>query len=707
MKWMFGLGLLALSLNSACGGDTATPEETATCNGGKCDIIGEDDRYDEFSGQITERLKLAAKSTAIVVANEVMTEEGDTTFFAAQRLGDTYGMCPGEPFENQPVTGFCSAWLVAPDIMVTNGHCIPSQQACETSSFVFDYALTTEGDEWLDRVPTQNVYACDRIVAWDYTSNCDVDYAVVRLKRRVEDRDPLDVRSSTDELDSENLVIIGHPFGLPRKYALNGQLVASGSNTFTTTHDIIGGNSGSAIFDAETGEVQGLVTCGGSNFDWEYYNEGWSLDRKTGKTCDTSCDDDGVYVENMWEDCANGQRRRCVCSGDQLVWEKRACLAFEDQTGGQCSREAKYDQFSCDTAPWLCAIPLAQHTKAFSHFTDRWEVFESNEPLAIEKGAEVTSTVDVNANGVAQALTVLLDFLPADQTADVFPWAELEADLTVTLTHDDQTYVLAQDGVVNSGTAYPVSTSPGGAQAYQVPLTIHDAQLKDVRGPWTLTIKNNTIAAYQLNRWSLQTIAKPESQITDFGMLPCVLNCVSSDIAGPDPVVEDFTGPSVDINTENVSGTLTAGWEVEIIDASAQYEVIKTRRSQTMSLETGEFALVKDFAQDIGGRELTIDYRYDGDGWFQVYADSQMLLAKQSFSQGIESVTIPIHARKIRIIMGATDGTRVHEASINRLELAPGPPTAGFTPCVTSADCGPGYTCTDTGNGESVCLQEQ
>ena len=122
--------------------------------------------------------------------------------------------------------------------MVTNGHCIPSQQACESSSFVFDYALTNEADEWLDRVPTQNVYACDRIMAWDYTSNCDVDYAVVRLKRRVEDRDPLDVRPSTDELDAENLVIIGHPFGLPRKYALNGNLVASGSNTFTTIETV-------------------------------------------------------------------------------------------------------------------------------------------------------------------------------------------------------------------------------------------------------------------------------------------------------------------------------------------------------------------------------------------------------------------------------------------------------------------------------------
>ena len=96
MKWMIGMCLLAVTLSASCGSESEAPEETATCNGGKCDIIGEDDRYDEFSGQITERLKLAAKSTAIVVANNVMTDQGDTTVFASQRLGDSYGMCPGE-----------------------------------------------------------------------------------------------------------------------------------------------------------------------------------------------------------------------------------------------------------------------------------------------------------------------------------------------------------------------------------------------------------------------------------------------------------------------------------------------------------------------------------------------------------------------------------------------------------------------------------
>ncbi len=661
---------------TACGEDAPETVDVPTCSGGKCDVIGDDDRREEFQGDVTDKLRETGRSTAIIVANGSMIPDGERTKFTTQTLADTYMLCPGEPFEDQPVTGFCSAWLVAPDTIMTNGHCIPSQQVCDTSSFVFDYAISAEGEP-LTSVPTNNVYGCERIVAWDYTSDCDIDFAVIKLDRKVEDREPLYVRPSGDELDADNLVIIGHPFGLPRKYALNGQVVSQGSNAFTTTHDIIGGNSGSGVFDALTGEVQGLVTCGGSNFTWQYYNEGWRLDKKTGKTCDTTCDDEGQYTNGTWEgECTEGSRRRCVCdeSGTQLVWEKRTCLSFENETEGQCSTENQYSQFSCETAPWLCPTPVIQHTKAFAHYTEPWNVYENAEVLTIAQGATVSADVEIADAGVAQAITVSFDLL-GEGIPEEFPWAELLNDLNVTLKHGEESYSLVADGVANSGTAFEVSLSPGGATAFQVPFILRDAQLKEVAGTWTIEITNNGFADHTLHSWSVQAIIKPASQITDSGLLPCTEDCVAAYAAGPEPIVEMFEGDGVPINTDFVTGTLTQGWETEILDETGQsYEVVKTRRAQTMSLKTGEFALSKDFREDIGGRNLTIDYRYDGDGWFQVYADDHLLLAQQSFAQSTDTVTIPVNARKIRIILGATNDSQFHEATIYKLELSPAPP---------------------------------
>ena len=74
------------------------------------------------------------------------TGDGKITL-TSERLGDAYYMCPDERFASQPSTGMCSAWLVAPDIMVSNGHCITSQADCEQKSFVFDYAITEEGGD--------------------------------------------------------------------------------------------------------------------------------------------------------------------------------------------------------------------------------------------------------------------------------------------------------------------------------------------------------------------------------------------------------------------------------------------------------------------------------------------------------------------------------------------------------------------------------
>ena len=51
-------------------------------------------------------------------------------------------MCPDERFAAQPANADCSATLIAPDIMLTAGHCINS---CGDSRFVFDYYVTAGG----------------------------------------------------------------------------------------------------------------------------------------------------------------------------------------------------------------------------------------------------------------------------------------------------------------------------------------------------------------------------------------------------------------------------------------------------------------------------------------------------------------------------------------------------------------------------------
>ncbi len=697
LKWIClaaGLSLAACGSDSDSSG-TVVNTDIDDCNGGKCDIIGEDDRADEFSGEVTETLREIASSTAMLIANESLVEDGDFVGIEAQTLGESYMMCSDVRFRDQPSAGFCSAWLVAPDVMVTNGHCLPSQQACETSSFVFDYTIAEEGQS-LASVPAKNVVGCERVLAWDYTNDCDVDFAVVKLEREVE-RQPLPVRGATDELDSDNLVIIGHPFGLPRKYALLGKVLKEGDNIFTTTHDIFGGNSGSGIFDANTGEVQGLATCGGSNLTWEWIDSGWELERKTGQPCDTSCDEAGEYVDGSWEECSEGERRRCVCDEEQLVWEKRTCMSFEAESQGQCTREAQYSEFECETAPWLCPTPAMQHTRHFSHYVGEWNVYENTDSLVIPAEETASSSVVVDEEGRLQALTVLIDVL-GDADPETFEWEFVPQDLTVTLQRGDDSFPITAEAIAYNGHAFDLTNAPSGSGAFQVPFMIDEAIGLDAAGEWTLQVQNSEFGEYTVHRWSLQARIVADEEVVD-ARKPCVEDCELGWEEAPEEFADHFEGEAIELEGE-ISGTIADGWQVRVLDEDGSgYEAIKTRRSQTISLQTGEMELVREFEENISGRELKIDYRYDGNGWFQVWADDQILIAKQSFAQANDEVAIPITgASSIRIVLGSTDDSQYHEATIFSIELS--------SSIVAPASCTSILQCVNGCGSDDLCIDD-
>ncbi len=706
--WLCAMAMTFVACGDASQDDPGRDGPT----GGKGDIIGEDDRRDEFSGDVSEKLRELAMATAMVIERPSLSEpDGGKITLASQPLGEAYMMCPDERFEAQPSTGMCSAWLVAPDVMVTNGHCVTSQADCEQKSFVFDYAITAEGED-PNVVGEDKVVACERVLAWDNSSFCDVDFAVIKLEREVTDRKPVRVRGPEEELAGDDLVIIGHPFGLPRKYALNGDVIKQGDNGFITTHDIFGGNSGSAIFDAESGAVQGLIACGGSNLTWESWEGDWELERKTGKDCAETCDGAGEYFDGSVEPASlceqGGVRRRCVCDGEQLVWEQRECLGFEVDSDGQCSREAQTDAFTCETAPWLCATPYAQHTNIFAMFVDEWTVQTSKDPVELPAtGEAVTTTLDADLEGALQATTIYLNITDAtERPADPFT---ATLDLSIRLVKETEEGELAVDLVLDQvaydGTSFGLGANEhSDTQAFMVPFIVNELFGEQAGGTYRLEITNTGADAYTLEGWTLATITKASADDVIF-TTPCVGECESPYQDWPDDLHEPFEGRGVEVDFDGVEGTLDDEWGVEVFDPRGEgYEVYKTRKSQTMAMTRGEFAITREFGEDIGSRDLTVDYRYDGDGWFQIWADGQILYTENAFSQQAVTVALPASARAVKFVLGATDGSRDHELTLYDMVLsAPSQSVEQIEP--DQGSCGDGEAQYTDANLEAFCLQ--
>lgn len=186
--------------------------------------------------------------------------------YKAQSLGDRVNACANERFREQPTLMSCTGFLVSKDLLVTAGHCMTSNFDCSGNKWVFGF---TQG---MDKIPASSVYNCKEVVSQEQISIPflgTTDYAVIRLDREVTDRTPLKFRTSGKIRSKSPVLVIGHPMGLPLKIADNATVKGTFGKTFKADLDTYGGNSGSPVFNAKTGLVEGVLVQGAADMDYQ------------------------------------------------------------------------------------------------------------------------------------------------------------------------------------------------------------------------------------------------------------------------------------------------------------------------------------------------------------------------------------------------------------------------------------------------------
>ncbi len=229
-------------------------------------IYGEDNRIDWFQEEDPHWRQLALSTVALFDKDHLL-ESSNPSFYTLDTV--PYGLskllCEDEPFYDQSRGSFCSGFLIGPDTVVTAGHCIRNSFNCENVRLVFDYhyADAASAPTSIDK---NNVYQCLEVVHTQANALTGSDFAILKLKRKVEDRFPLPIRSNGDIEDNSSLSVIGYPSGLPLKIAHQGQLRRLETSYFVASLDTYGGNSGSAVFNSETRLVEGILVNGDTDF---------------------------------------------------------------------------------------------------------------------------------------------------------------------------------------------------------------------------------------------------------------------------------------------------------------------------------------------------------------------------------------------------------------------------------------------------------
>jgi len=230
-------------------------------------IYGKDTRVDLF--EVHEPWILsAAKSTVALVNRSDLTSGPDNGYlFLPTVYGPANQLCPEERFYSQPSLAFCSGSLIAPNLVLTAGHCIEPRSFCRETALVFDYAVSTEL-----KVPVtakqDQVYFCKEVVFHSNSTRYG-DYAIIRLDRPVTDRAPLVLSDATEEESlgvGSELTLIGFPKGLPEKVATGGKLRYHTQKLLLASINAYYNNSGSPVFNAKTGHIVGVLVEGEEDF---------------------------------------------------------------------------------------------------------------------------------------------------------------------------------------------------------------------------------------------------------------------------------------------------------------------------------------------------------------------------------------------------------------------------------------------------------
>ncbi len=227
-------------------------------------VFGTDDRKSAVNytyKDYTNATAVAVEKSSFVGNYLTGKSLGDKLLSQYKRKGAEY-VSSEIRFQDEPAFGFCSGFLIAPDILVTAGHCIDYDDYY-SMEWIFDFTNDIEykpGDKIY--IPPSKRYNVKKILTRRLTYSDRRDYAVLQLDRPV-DRKPFTFRTGETPTKGSKVTLLGAPSGIPLKVVEDAKITSNNSFQayFRTNLDAFGGNSGGPVFSS-TGLIEGILVRG-------------------------------------------------------------------------------------------------------------------------------------------------------------------------------------------------------------------------------------------------------------------------------------------------------------------------------------------------------------------------------------------------------------------------------------------------------------
>jgi hypothetical protein len=247
-------------------------------------VYGVDNRVDVKDA---EGIKDYVRATAVMIpkvnirGNKVY---GYTLREKLEKKFASYNFDENIKFLDQPTCANCTGFLIAPDILVTAGHCITNLEQANDFVWIFDYTneLNYIKSKKYIEVNPDNVYEISEIIKANFNKDVDDDYSVLKLDRKSA-RTPYRFRTSGEIQLESPVYTIGSPTGLPLKFANNAKVINNTADKwFKNDIDTFPGNSGGPVLNS-LGFIEGIHVRGATV---ETYDGTFAGDYKYDPECD-------------------------------------------------------------------------------------------------------------------------------------------------------------------------------------------------------------------------------------------------------------------------------------------------------------------------------------------------------------------------------------------------------------------------------------
>jgi len=204
-----------------------------------------------------------------------------------EHFGLKHCLCPCERDYGQEAGAYATAFLVAPNLIVTAAHVLAH---LDRRVFVFGFQVQ-EGVARVELAAAQ-VHEAAEVVGMTLDTVTGADWAVVRLGRPLAPDVPIPrIRRQGRVSDGQALYVIAHPGGLPTKYTEGGCVRRNEDRSFFAADlDARWHCSGAPVFNADDHAIEGLVVRGSGGIG-------------TGEGCERCSKSDEPGRARHYEDC--------------------------------------------------------------------------------------------------------------------------------------------------------------------------------------------------------------------------------------------------------------------------------------------------------------------------------------------------------------------------------------------------------------------